>query len=173
MCIRSTGFFGETASSCCSCGEFLVGPQRVIPPGAGDPLAFFVRGDGGGDALLHFFDGGDAVEADGEQVCAGAAQVNVGVVEAGHDEMVVELDRLGVFVAAAAFEHDLLDAADADDFSFADGHGGGPGMLRDRWCRCGRGGSRWCGAAEVLGLRGAMEQGERADKRAKTRETRG
>ena len=55
--------------------------------------------------------------------------MNVGVVEAGHDEFAAELDGFGVFIAAAAFEHDLLDSTYADDFALADGHGGGPGML--------------------------------------------
>jgi hypothetical protein len=55
--------------------------------------------------------------------------MHVSVVEAGHYEFAAELDGLGAFVAASAFEHDLLDSADADDFAFADGHGGGPGML--------------------------------------------
>ena len=77
--------------------------------------------------FLQFFDAGDAVDANGQFICACAADVDVGVVEAGHDEMIVELDGFDV-VAGAALEHDLLDAADADDFAVADGHGGGPGV---------------------------------------------
>src|ERR1700751_4180088 len=103
-------------------GEFFVGPEGVVPAAAGDPIAFFVGGYGTGYALLQFFRGGDTVQADCEHVGGGIAQMDVGVVEAGHYEFVAELDGFGVFFAATAFEHDLLDTADADDFAFADSH---------------------------------------------------
>ena len=43
--------------------------------------------DGGGEALLHFGDGRRAVEANRERVLSSAAEMDVRVVEAGHDEV--------------------------------------------------------------------------------------
>jgi len=78
-------------------GEFLVGPQRVIPAESCDPLTGLVLRDGFAKAALQLGDGGRTVEAHREHVRTGAAEVNVGVVEARHDKFFAELDGFGVF----------------------------------------------------------------------------
>jgi hypothetical protein len=83
-----------------------------------------------GETLLQLFDGRDAIQTHCEHVCRSATQMHVRVVETGHHEMAAELDCFDAFAPTAAIEHDLFETADADDLAVADGHGGGPGMLR-------------------------------------------
>ena len=59
---EKTGFLGADGVELLARREFLVGPERVIPSAASDPVAFFVRGNGGGDAFLQFFDSWHAVK---------------------------------------------------------------------------------------------------------------
>src|SRR3954452_20238535 len=118
------GIFGGDGVQLLFGREFFVGPQCVIPSAASDPVAFFVLGNGGGDAFLQFFDSWHVVKLNGKHVGASAAEVNVRVVEPGHDEATCELDGLGAFVAAAAFQHDLFQTADAGNFTFANRHRG-------------------------------------------------
>src|SRR6266480_7240413 len=51
------GILGSDGIELLAIGEFSVRPERVVPATAGDPFPFFVLGNGGGDALLHFFRG--------------------------------------------------------------------------------------------------------------------
>ena len=102
-------------------GEFVVGPEGVVPSSALDPCAGFGGGDVGADALLHLGEGVDADEVDGELLAAGFADVGVGVVEAGHGEGAVEVDDLGL----GAFEfQDGGVGACGEDFSVGDGDRG-------------------------------------------------
>ena len=75
--------------------KFFVRPKRVIPAAASNPFAFFVLGNGVGDALLEFLDGGNAVQLDGEHAGSRAAEVHVRVVEARHQEFAFELNGFG------------------------------------------------------------------------------
>ncbi len=111
-------------------GEFLVGPQRVVPATAGDPLAFFVLRHGIGDALLQLFNAGDAVQPHGEHVRARVAEVHVGIIEAGHDEFAHELNGFGARIVSATFEQDEIDFANTTNFAIANGHGIGPRLFR-------------------------------------------
>jgi hypothetical protein len=54
--------------------------------------------------------------------------MNVGVVEAGHDEFSAEIDRFRVSLAGA-FRQDVRNCADANNFAVAHSQGLRPGML--------------------------------------------
>ena len=67
-------------------GQDLLVPEGVIPVAAGEPVAGG-RGVGGGlDSCEHLGEGFDAGEIDVELGAACAAEVGVGIVEAGKDE---------------------------------------------------------------------------------------
>src|SRR5216683_5406314 len=94
-------------------GKLLFRPERVIPAGAGDPIAFLVRSDAGGEALFQLFDGGGAVETYGKHACTRGTEVDVGIIESGHEEFFVEMLGYGVGVAPAAVNYNLGDGTDA------------------------------------------------------------
>jgi hypothetical protein len=67
-------------------GKFLVGPKRVIPAGASDPLAGPVMGHSFRKTLLHFLDGIGAAKLHGNHALGGVSQMHVSVIEARHYE---------------------------------------------------------------------------------------
>jgi hypothetical protein len=77
--------------------------------------------DCGGDALLHFFRRGNANERDGEFVSGGAAEMHVGIIEARHQELALEIDGFDPFLAASAIRQDMVHLPDARDPSFTNG----------------------------------------------------
>ncbi len=93
---RRAGWPAVTCVEVGAGGEFVVGPEGVVPSSTFDPCAGFGGGDVGADALLHLGEGVDADEVDGELLAAGFADVGVGVVEAGHREGAVQVDDLGL-----------------------------------------------------------------------------
>src|SRR6266852_653301 len=123
------GIFGGNVVELPFVGKLFFRPQRVVPAGAGDPFAFLVRSDAGGEALFQLFDGGRAVEAHGKHARARGTEVDVGIIESGHEEFFVEMLGYGVGVAPAAVNYNLGDGTDADDSSVAHGHALRPGML--------------------------------------------
>jgi hypothetical protein len=53
--------------------------------------------------------------------------MHVRIVESGHDELTVKMNRLGAFLAAAAIEQNMVEFSDAADLVVRDGYGFGPG----------------------------------------------
>ncbi len=143
-------------------GEFFDGPESVIPTAAENPftgqcvLGFFAN------TLAKFFERFGSREVDFEFLEAAGAEVAMGVVEAGHDEVSGQVDYLGgrAFVLhevggfsggedAVALDGDGVDALDfveggaagdagvcvgmgEDDVGFGDGGLGLEGRKRDR-----------------------------------------
>src|SRR5216683_2060933 len=107
------GIFGGNVVELPFVGKLCFRPQRVVPAGAGDPIAFLVRSDAGGEALFQLFDGGRAVEAHGKHARARGTEVDVGIIESGHEEFFVEMLGYGVGVAPAAVNYNLGDGTDA------------------------------------------------------------
>src|SRR6266849_2096428 len=111
------GIFGGNVVELPFVGKLFFRPQRVVPA------------DAGGEALFQLFDGGRAVEAHGKHARARGTEVDVGIIESGHEEFFVEMLGYGVGVAPAAVNYNLGDGTDADDSSVAHGHALRPGML--------------------------------------------
>ncbi len=116
---------GGDGVDCLPGGERFVGPEGLVPAAAEDPGA----GVGGGgeslDALEHIGEGACTGEIDGEHLLlAGGEEVDMGVVEAGHDEGAVEVDdrRVRGFCG-----EDLAVGACGGDDAVADGKGGNVG----------------------------------------------
>src|ERR1700722_1729972 len=82
-------------------GQRLVGPERVIPATAGEPVASRALLRFSLDALEHFVEGLGAGEVNVELGLACAAEMDVGVVEAGHDESAVEILSASVWSGQA------------------------------------------------------------------------
>ena len=100
----------------------------MVPATAGNPIAFFVLGDGFSQTLLQFFRRGDAIEAQGNHLRPGGAKMDVGVVETGHDKFFFELHGFRVGIIAAALQKNAVELPDATDFPRANGHGFRPGL---------------------------------------------
>ncbi len=105
-------------------GQDFIGPQSVIPVAAREPVAGR-RGVGGGlDFGEHVGEGFDAGEVDVELGAAGAAEVGVGIVEAGEDEGAggggVEIVENGFGSGEA---RDVFGGADGENFAATDGDG--------------------------------------------------
>ena len=79
-------------------GNFLSGQSVWSQPEPTIHSAFLVSGDGGGNGLLDLLDAGDAVDANGQHICACAAHMHVRVVEAG-SRIDFQLDRFDVSLA--------------------------------------------------------------------------
>jgi hypothetical protein len=107
--------------------KFLFRPERVIPSAAGDPLALFVLRDGPGKAFLQLRNGGRSVQADGQPILAGAAEMHVCIVEAGHHEAPLQIHGARAFVRQCG---DLRVIANRENLLAAHEHGFSPGLAR-------------------------------------------
>src|SRR5437870_451067 len=108
-------------------GKALFGPESVIPAGASDPFTGFCLRDGGGEALLHFGDGRRAVEANRERILSSAAEMDVRVVEAGHDEVAAQIDDASSLFGEGG---DFVFVTDDENFFATHEDGGSPRCLR-------------------------------------------
>ena len=85
-------------------GQRGAGPQGVVPAAAGEPGAGRGSLRGCADAGLGVSERAGAGEVDREADVAGLAEVNVGIVEAGHHEGAMEVDDLRGRAAEAGEE---------------------------------------------------------------------
>ena len=101
-------------------GQLLAGPEGVVPAAADDPVARRCRLRVVGNALLHLRQRLHADQVNLQQKQSAGSQMQVSIVEAGHNEMSAEIDDFGV----AAFQFaDVVIRADGDDASVTDCHG--------------------------------------------------
>ena len=192
MAVNAAGddrIFGGDRVEILTRGKFFHGPEGVVPAIDDDPFTGLVVLQASADALLKF----------GERFCAfriyveldvgGTGEVQVSVVETGHDELAVEIEDAGVGTfpflnirRGGAVGRSFI--GNGDDFFTADGDRGGRGMVtvvhgfdigvgenQIRGTVGGRGGSAR-GAIEIL--RGKIFSGEAdADKNSDEEHDRG